>query len=418
MSTESNRNLAYLTKRLPSLVGRNPKQSVWVEFVEMAMATKAVNLGQGFPDSPMPSFMAKHMQDVAACPERTDWHQYTRGYGHMRLVNAISKLYSRLLGVQVNPQTDILITVGAYLSLYYSFIGWLNPGDEVIIFEPAYDSYVSQIEMAGGVPVPVVMTLDPKKSDTSAGYTLDFDEVRRKINSKTKMIVLNNPNNPTGKLYTRQELETIASIAEQNDLLVLTDEVYEWHVYPGKEMIRFGKCFSATGWKVGWSIGPAKILEPLKKVHENCIFAQNTPIQEAVARAFEQETSLIESGRIEESYLMTGLAKELLPKRDIIAEYLKTAGFNPIIPDAGYFIIADFEHLEGPFQPEDETGATLDYRFVRWLCKEKKLASIPPSAFYSPGNRKENDHFVRLCFFKKDETLNAAIDILKGFFQK
>ncbi|KAI1710744.1 aminotransferase class I and II domain-containing protein [Ditylenchus destructor] len=157
----------------------------------------------------------------------------------MRLVNAISKLNSRLLGVHVNPQTDILITVGAYLSLYYSFIGWLNPGDEVIIFEPAYDSYVSQIEMAGGVPVPVVMILDPKKSDTSAGYTLDFDEVRRKINSKTKMIVLNNPNNPTGKLYTRQELETIASIAEEYDLLVLTDEVYEWHVYPGKEMIRF-----------------------------------------------------------------------------------------------------------------------------------------------------------------------------------
>jgi kynurenine--oxoglutarate transaminase/cysteine-S-conjugate beta-lyase/glutamine--phenylpyruvate transaminase len=155
-------------------------------------------------------------------------------------VNALAKLYSKTLQNQINPQTDVLVTIGAYLALYYSFLGWLNKGDEVIVLEPAYDSYLPQIKMGGGVPVPVVMELSDNPK-TSGDYKLDLNKIESKITNKTKMIVVNNPNNPTGKLFTREELEGIAVLVRKHDLIVIADEVYEWHVYPGHEMIRFGE---------------------------------------------------------------------------------------------------------------------------------------------------------------------------------
>ncbi|KAH7725304.1 kynurenine-oxoglutarate transaminase [Aphelenchoides avenae] len=404
------------SRHVPSQVVRDSSTSIWVEFTTLAAECKAVNLGQGFPDSPMPQFMSDFLAEIARHPERTDWHQYTRGYGHPRLVAALSKLYSRLLGVPVNPTSDILVTVGAYLALYYTMLGWLNPGDEVIVLEPAYDSYVPQVRMAGGVPVPIVMELPRRVED----HTENEDDRAEQ------------PAQPTGKLFTAEELAGIAELATKHDLIVLSDEVYEWHVYPGREMIRFaslpgmydrtitvgsaGKAFSVTGWKLGWAMGPDWLLEPLKKIHQNCVFTCSTPTQEGIAQAFEKELALMESGRTEESYLLRGLAAELLPKRDRLADYLHRAGFSPIVPDAGYFMMADFSHLDGPFK---EPGADpLDYRFVRWLCRDKKLATIPPSAFYSPEHKAGNDHLVRLCFFKKDETLDAAEDILRGFFSQ
>lgn len=417
-------------KHIPSQIARESGDSIWVEFVTLATECNAVNLGQGFPDSPMPNSLAKHLVEVARCPERTDIHQYTRGYGHQRLVNVLAKLYSHLLDVTVNSQTEVLVTVGAYLSLYYAFIGWLNPGDEVIIFEPAYDSYVSQIKMGGGIPIPVVLELDPEPK-TSADYILNMDSVREKMTSKTKMMVINNPNNPTGKLYSRKELEQLAELAKEWNLIVVADEVYEWMVYPGHEMIRFaslpgmyertitigsaGKVFSATGWKTGWSIGPEFLLEPIKKIHENCVFTCPTPIQEALARAFEEELDLWKNGEEDKSYLKTGIINELRQKRDLLATHLNAAGFKTIVPDAGYFMIADFSSMDSSFLTKNEHEG-IDYEFCRWLCKEKKLAAIPPSAFYSERNRPGNDHCVRLCFFKKDETLQKAIEILRNSF--
>ncbi|KAF7639387.1 Aminotran_1_2 domain-containing protein [Meloidogyne graminicola] len=407
------------SKHIPSKIAREAGDSIWVEFVTLATETNAVNLGQGFTNGSIPLLLSKHLNDVSKSPERIDNHQYTRGYGHQRLVNVLSKLYSLLLGVKVNSQTDILVTVGAYLSLYYAFIGWLNPGDEVIIFEPAYDSYVSQIKMAGAIPIPIVLELDPN-ANTSAGYRLNIDVLKSKITKKTKMLVLNNPNNPTGKLYTRTELEQLAKIAVENDLIVLTASLpgmFERTITIGSA----GKVFSATGWKTGWSIAPKWLLDPMKKVHENCVFACPTPIQEALARSFEEELALWDEGKFEKSYLKNGIITELLPKRDLLAKYLQTAGFKPIIPDAGYFMIADFSHLDGSSSylanKTQKNGESIDYEFCRWLCREKKLAGIPPSAFYSPQNREGNDHYIRLCFFKKDETLQQAIKILGDSFE-
>ncbi|VDK70410.1 unnamed protein product [Onchocerca ochengi] len=376
---------------------KNIKPSVWVQFTALAAECEAVNIGQGFPDTPMPGFVAKMLENIAKHPERTDWHQYCRGFGHPRLTNALAKLYSSTLGVDVDAQQ----------TKYFSNM-----------LDPAYDCYVPQIIMAGGIPIPVMLDL-PLEPKSSKDYTLNVKAIEEKISKRTKMIVLNNPHNPTGKLFTQEELEKIADIVVRYNLLVVADEVYEWHVYGGKKMIRFaslpgmykhtitigsaGKAFSVTGWKLGWSVAPAELLEPLKRIHQNCVFTCSTPIQEAVAEAFEKELDIIKTNPTE-SYLKKGITSDLIQQRDRMASILRCAGMKPIIPDS-----------DGPFRAEDGSNDPLDFRFVRWLCREKKLAMIPNSAFYTDPNKEDNDHFIRVCFFKSDKILDAAESILKSF---
>uniref|UniRef100_A0A915C031 Aminotransferase class I/classII domain-containing protein n=2 Tax=Parascaris univalens TaxID=6257 RepID=A0A915C031_PARUN len=423
---------------VPTNVGRHrpaentiaTKPSIWVEFTTLAAECNAVNIGQGFPDSPMPQFVADILKDIASHPERTDWHQYTRGFGHPRLVNALAVLYSKLLGVELNSQTDVLVTVGAYLSLYYAFTGWVNPGDEVIVLEPAYDCYAPQVRLVGGVPVPVPLEL-AACAKSSADYHVNLAAIESKITDHTKFIVINNPHNPTGKLFSRRELEGIADIVRRYDLLVIADEVYEWHVYGGQEMIRFatipgmyertitigsaGKIFSITGWKLGWSIGPTSLLAPLKAIHQNCVFTCSTPTQEAVAQAIEREICVMWS-HPEKSYFKTGLVSDLQRKRDRMATMLAAAGMKPVIPDSGYFMMADFSPLvEDVLKSFGDSSDPLDFRFARWMCREKKLAMIPPSAFYSDEFKENNDHMVRVCFFKTDKVLDEAESILRQF---
>lgn len=417
-----------MVSRRPSAALDNIQNSIWVEFTALAAQHKAVNLGQGFPDGAMPKFVCDLLHDISEHPERTDWHQYTRGYGHPRLVNILSKIYSDLYGRSVKPNEEILVTVGAYMALYYAFRAWINKGDEVLIIEPCYDCYAPQVLMSGGIPVSYRMNLK-EGAKSSADYTIDLAALEAKCNKNTKMIVVNNPNNPTGKLYTKSELEGIAEIAKKYDLIVIADEVYEWHQMD-KEMIRFaslpgmfdrtisvgsaGKAFSITGWKTGWAIGPDSLLNPLKKIHQNCIFTGNTPAQEAIARAFEIEYPMLAPGADKtNSYLLHGLPQELKDKRDKLAAMLEEAGLKPLIPDSGYFLIADFSKIDGPFREEKPGDDPIDFRFVRWLCKEKKLASIPPSAFFFDPSNRPNDNLIRLCFMKKYETLEAAHEILR-----
>ncbi|KAL6730435.1 hypothetical protein Aduo_001412 [Ancylostoma duodenale] len=406
---------------------RGSKPSLWVEFTALAAECQAVNLGQGFPDGPMPKFVADLLGEVAKHPEKTAWHQYTRSFGHPRLVNILSRLYSVLYNRQINANEEILVTVGAYLSLYYAFMGFLNKGDEVLIIDPAFDSYAPQVEMAGGVPVHCVMSL-AKDAKSSNDYRLDIQQMRAKVTPRTKMIVLNNPNNPTGKLFTREELEGIAGVAKEFNLIVVADEVYEWHVWD-KEMIRFatlpgmfertisigsaGKAFSVTGWKLGWSIAPRHLMTPLRMMHQDCTFTCSTPTQEALAASFERELELFSTDP-SKSYLLTGLPNELRTRCDQLFNMLSEAGFDPIRPDAGYFMIAHFGSIDGPFRDAGSCSDLLDFRFVRWLTREKKLATIPVSAFYSEENKAGNEDTIRLCFMKTDETLNAAHKILKN----
>ncbi|VDM50630.1 unnamed protein product [Toxocara canis] len=368
-------------------------------------------------------------------------------------VSALANLYSKLLNVEVNAQNDVLVTVGAYLALYYTFNGWINPGDEVIVLQPAYDCYVPQVEIAGGIAVPIPLEL-ASNAKSSADYRVNLAAIEAKITDRTKFIVINNPHNPTGKLFSREELEGIADIVKRHNLLVIADEVYEWHVYQGREMIRFGflfllpsipgmyertitigsagKIFSVTGWKLGWAIGPAALLAPLKAVHQNCVFTCSTPTQEAVAQAIERELSVMWSQPMA-SYFKTELVSELQTKRDRMAAMLRAAGMKPIIPDSGYFMMADFSSLirRDEFQSYGDSSDPLDFRFVRWMCREKpfglmimfhinrsslilsqNLAMIPPSAFYSDEYKKDNDRMVRVCFFKVNFLLQCYISSL------
>uniref|UniRef100_A0A8R1DZ23 Aminotran_1_2 domain-containing protein n=1 Tax=Caenorhabditis japonica TaxID=281687 RepID=A0A8R1DZ23_CAEJA len=401
--------------------------SIWVEFTTLAAETKAVNLGQGFPDSPAPKFVTDILQNISSQPELTAAHQYTRGYGHPMLVDILSKIYSHFYGVKVDPINEVLVTVGAYLSLYYAFLGWINKGDEVLIIEPAYDCYYPQVKFAGGVPVPVVMKI-AEGATSSSEFKIDFANLESKINEKTKMLVINNPHNPTGKLFSRQELEKLAEIAKKHKLIVIADEVYEFHVWNRQDMIRFaslpgmyeqtisigsaGKAFSVTGWKIGWAVGPKNLLEPLKAIHQNCVFTCSSPTQMAIAEAFRTDwPKFLEDP--ENSYLATGLSKELRGKRDKLAKMLEQGNFRPIIPDAGYFMLADYSHLKDALKLATDKDPD-DFVFSRWLCREKKLAVIPPSAFYSKRESKlENSNMIRLCYFKKNETLEAAEKILQ-----
>jgi len=403
--------------------------NVWVTFTELARTTGAVNLGQGFPDYPPPDYVCDALANIGKSGNFM-LNQYTRGFGHPRLVNAIAQMYGKFHGRDLNPMTEVLVTGGAYESLFCIVQGMVNPGDEVIIIEPYFDCYEPMTRVAGGNPV--FIPLRPTKTGeiSSADWKLDPQELESKFSSKTKLIILNTPNNPLGKIFTRDELTMIADLCKKHDVVCVADEVYEWMTYPGADHIRIatlpdmwdrtvtissaGKTFSATGWKLGWTVGPQHLLKNMMAVHQNCLYVCCTPLQEAVAQAFE-----IENARLDDKdscYMYTLPNVELLPKRDRMAANLKNAGLIPTIPEGGYFMLADWSKLGVTDEMiEDGTDDPKDFKFVKWLCKEKKLAAIPPSAFYSKEHRHLAENLVRFCFFKKDETLDNAAAILKSF---
>lgn len=226
------------------------------------------------------------------------------------MVNAISKLFSNLTGQTINPEKEVIVTVGAYEALYCALLGHVNPGEEVIIVEPFFDCYEPMTLMAGGIPVfiPLRRKTTPAENETShssSDWILDPVELESKFSDKTKMIIINTPHNPTGKIFSREELTFIGDLCKKYNAIALMDEVYEWIVFSGKEHIRMsslpgmwertltvgsaGKTFSVTGWKLGWAYGPEHLVNPVQLVHQNCIYTCATPIQEAVAVGFETE---------------------------------------------------------------------------------------------------------------------------------
>ncbi|CAK1548113.1 unnamed protein product [Leptosia nina] len=416
--------------KLPARYGAG-EASIWVQYIEFVAKHKpAVNLGQGFPDYPPPEHVTKALSEIAT-GENFLLNQYTRGYGHPRLVQNLSKVYSPLINRQLDPMNEILVTNGAYEALFSAILGHVDTGDEVIVIEPFFDCYDFMIRSAGGTPR--FIPLKPKATEgvqTSNSWVLDEKELTSLFNSKTKMLILNTPHNPLGKVFNRQELELIANLCKKHNVLCLSDEVYEWMVYEPNKHIRIatlpdmwertitigsaGKTFSVTGWKIGWAYGPVNLMKNLQVVHQNCVYTCCTPVQEAVARSFEFELSRINTP---ECYF-NSITRELISKRDYLVKVLRENGFNPTVPDGGYFIIADWTKLKDKIDLSSERDKYQDYRFTKKFAKESGVLVIPPSAFYSEPHKSLGENFARFCFIKKDDNLALAEKLLKEWNAK
>ncbi|XP_008053254.1 kynurenine--oxoglutarate transaminase 3 isoform X2 [Carlito syrichta] len=352
--------------------------NVWIEFTKLAADPSVVNLGQGFPDISPPKYVKEELSKIAAVDSL---NQYTRGF--------------------------------------------------VIIMVPFYDCYEPMVRMAGAIPV--FIPLRPKPVDgkkwSSSDWTLDPQELASKFNSKTKAIMLNTPHNPLGKVYSREELQVIADLCIKYDTLCISDEVYEWLVYSGNKHLKIatfpgmwertvtigsaGKTFSVTGWKLGWSIGPNHLIKHLQTVQQNTVYTCATPLQEALAQAFWIDIKRMDDP---ECYF-NSLPKELEVKRDRMVHLLESVGLKPIVPDGGYFIIADVSLLDADVS-DMKNNEPYDYKFVKWMTKNKKLSAIPVSAFCNSETKSQFEKFVRFCFIKKDSTLDAAEEIIKAWHEQ
>lgn len=438
---------------------RNEPQSVWIEFIQLALDHKPLNLGQGFPDFAAPKYLVESLETATRLSSPTNVlnHQYTRSFGHPRLVRALQAYYNKLRGFEqlIDDKEQVLVTVGAYEALFTAVMAFVGPGDEVLVVDPAFDAYAPMVAMAGGesVFVPLRLSRDGKEPNnqtlSSKHYKLDMNELKEMVNHKTRAIILNTPNNPMGKIYSRHELNELASICKQNNLLVIADEVYEQFFYDSEQHVSIaslpgmwqrtvtigsaGKTFSVTGWKIGWAYGPAYLIRYMQLVHQTAVYTVATPLQEAVAKALEHEMLLIEdpsksgetqasseSGGDETSLYWSSLRADLLKKRNRMAEVLERAQMRPIVPQGGYFMMADFSNLAKLFPEYAQMGHvgrgnesssssspinTNDYKFARWLSKVKHLQGIPGGAFYSHENKSLGKDLIRLCFIKRDETL-------------
>ena len=384
--------------------------SVFAEFTVLANQHNAVNLGQGFPNFAAPDFV----KEAAKQAIDAELNQYARSMGHPRLVNALAQVYSPLFGRDLDPMQEIVITVGATEGIFVTLQALVDPGDEVILIEPFYDSYPASVIMAGGTPVYVPLRPAPNRA---ADWTLDMDELAAAFSPRTRLLILNTPQNPVGKVFTRRELEQIASLVQAHDVYVLSDEVYEWMVYPDPDAqpavdhVRIatlpgmwdrtltlgsaGKTFSVTGWKVGWAIGPAALARSLIAAHQWISFAVTTPLQDAVGAAMEQAA--------DRDYF-NWLSAMYRAKRDKLLAALDAAGLSPVRPDGSYFILVETAHLDVPV-PD---GVRRDVAVARWFTTHVGVAAIPPSPFYSPAHQHLTDPYARFCFCKTDDLLDEA----------
>ena len=327
-----------------------------------------------------------------------------------------------------------MVTAGATEALYASFQAFVNPGDEVILMEPFYDAYEAQVQMAGGIPkyVPLRVKSEPSNPPTSDDWKIDLTELEDQITPQTKAIVINNPHNPLGKVWTRMELESISKLAIKHNLIVISDEVYEHLVFSdspaGQDHIRIatldgmwdrtvtvcsaGKTFSVTGWKIGWVVASPRICKSISMAHQWIPFCVSTPLQVAVAKAFDHCRS--------NNYLkeFTAMFED---KRNRLYKGLKSAGFEPTLPHGGYFIMADTSMITpqnlSTNPPEDNiTGITRhDYDVCRYLARVARVVAIPPSAFYCEEDGDLPANYARFAFCKEDEAIRKACENLQKF---
>jgi N-succinyldiaminopimelate aminotransferase len=368
--------------------------TIFAEMSAMAVATKSVNLGQGFPDTDGPAVVA---EAAAAAIMAGRGNQYPPGPGVPELRRAIAAHQQRFYGLDVNPDTEVLVTAGATEAIAAALLALTEPGDEVIAFEPYYDSYAACIALAGAVRVPV--TLRPP------GFRPDLDALRAAITPRTRLILLNTPHNPTGAVFSRAELTAIADLAVEHDLLVITDEVYEHMVFDGEHVpivtlpgmagrtvtiSSAGKTFAFTGWKIGWVTGSAELVTAVRTVKQFLTFVSGGPFQYAVAEGL----------ALPDSYYAQ-LNGDLRARRDLLCDGLAEAGFAVYRPAGTYFVTTDISAL----------GETDGIAFCRSLPERAGVVAIPAAVFYDDA--KAGESLVRFAFCKKPEVLQEALTRLR-----
>jgi N-succinyldiaminopimelate aminotransferase len=369
--------------------------TIFAEMSAMAVATGSVNLGQGFPDTDGPAVVA---EAAAAAIMAGRGNQYPPGPGVPELRRAIAAHQQRFYGLDVNPETEVLVTAGATEAIAASLLALTEPGDEVIAFEPYYDSYAACIALAGAVRVPV--TLRPP------GFRPDLDALRAAITPRTRLILLNSPHNPTGAVFSRAELTAIADLAIEHDLLVITDEVYEHMVFDGEHVpivtlpgmagrtvtiSSAGKTFAFTGWKIGWVTGSAELVTAVRTVKQFLTFVSGGPFQYAVAEGL----------ALPDSYYAQ-LNGDLRARRDLLCDGLAEAGFAVYRPAGTYFVTTDISSL----------GETDGIAFCRALPQRAGVVAIPAAVFYDDA--KAGESLVRFAFCKKPEVLEEALTRLRN----
>lgn len=372
--------------------------TIFAEMSALALHTGSINLGQGFPDTDGP----EEVREAAVRALRDGrGNQYPPGPGVPELRTAIAAHQQRRYGLSYDPDTEVLVTAGATEAIAAALLALVEPGDEVIAFEPYYDSYAACIAMAGGTRVPV--TLRPG----GGRFRLDLDELRAAVTDRTRLLLINTPHNPTGTVLTREELAAIAELAVERDLLVVTDEVYEHLVFDDAEHLPLatfpgmrertvsigsaGKTFSFTGWKVGWLTSTPALVTAVRSAKQYLTYVASGPFQYAVAEAL----------ALPDSYF-AAFRDDMLVKRNLLAAGLAEAGFEVFEPAGTYFITTDIRPL----------GETDGFAFCRALPERAGVVAIPNAVFYD--HREAGAPFVRFAFCKRTEVLQEAVKRLKS----
>jgi methionine aminotransferase len=375
-----------LTSKLP-----NVGTTIFTVMSALATEHKAVNLGQGFPDYPMNEELIALVNEAM----RSGFNQYAPMQGHIPLREVLAEKIQSLYKTQISADSQITITPGGTYAIYTALTTILQPGDEVIIFEPAYDSYIPNVEINGAIPVLIELKFPE--------YKIDWSEVKQKISAKTKAIMINSPHNPTGAVLSTYDIEQLRSVVANTNIFILSDEVYEHLIFdniPHESILcypdllersfvcfSFGKVYHCTGWKLGYCVSSPGLMKEFRKVHQFNCFSCHTPMQVALSKFLSNKESFL------------SLSSFMQEKRDHFIRLMGQTKFDMLHSGGSYFICARYDRFS------DESDKDIAIRLTKDYC----VATIPVSAFYKSGT----DHKVlRFCFAKKNETLEAAVERL------
>jgi aminotransferase len=371
-------------------------ESVIREMTRVAREHDAINLAQGFPDFPAPQLL----KDAACAAIQGDVNQYAITWGTTNLRHALSEKYAATYDIEFDPEREITVTCGATEAMAAVMLATIDPGEEVIIFEPFYENYGPDAVLSQASPVFLPLH--------APGYRLEREMLEAAVTPKTRAIVVNTPNNPTGRVFDREELQSIADVCREHDILAITDEIYEHIYYEGEHLVLAGfegmrdrtitvsglsKTFSITGWRVGTIMAPPHLTDAIRKVHDFLTVGAPAPLQEACA------VGLRELGEDYYAQMVEGYRE----RRGVLVSALKAAGFRCSTPQGAYYVLADFSGISD----EDDTT------FSKRLTSEGGVAPVPGSSFYSTSEGGRS--VVRFVFCKRVETLHAAAERLKAF---